>query len=77
MRNTRVKIEKRVSQGDFLSATLFNIVLEYATRNINKGIINTREGQILAYADDLVIITKTRDAEIKWNKLPSTVFPDK
>src|SRR3978361_1936150 len=54
------KIFKGVRQGDSLSATLFNLALEYVTRNINKGTVRTRGGQLVAYADDIVLITKRR-----------------
>src|SRR3978361_2577824 len=53
-------IFKGVRQGDSLSATLFNLALEYVTRNINKGTVRTRGGQLVAYADDIVLITKRR-----------------
>lgn len=47
---------------DSLSATLFDLALEYVVRKINKGYLRTRKGQIIAYADDIVIITKNREA---------------
>lgn len=53
-------INKGVRQGDSLSATLFNLALEYVVRKFNKGTLRTREGQIIAYADDIVLITKNR-----------------
>lgn len=59
------EINKGVRQGDTLSALLFNITLEYTTRNINKGTLRTRGGQIIAYADDVVVITKRRDIMTK------------
>lgn len=52
---------KGVRQGDSLSATLFNLVLEYVTRKISKGTLRTRGSQIIAYADDVVVITKRRE----------------
>ena len=54
-----------VKQGDSLSATLFNIALEYITRKVNKGTIRTRGAQIIAYADDLVLVTKRRDIMVR------------
>lgn len=54
-------INKGVRQGDALSATLFNFAIEYATRKINRSSIRKNGGQIIAYADDVVIITKRRD----------------
>ncbi|CAG9829791.1 unnamed protein product [Diabrotica balteata] len=53
-------INKGMKQGDALSTTLFNLALEYVLRNINKGNLRTRGGQIIAYADDIVIIAKNR-----------------
>lgn len=55
------EINKGVKQGDSLSATLFNLALEYATRNVNKRTLRTGGGQIVAYADDVVIMTKRRE----------------
>ena len=37
-------INKGVRQGDTLSATLFNLTLEYVMRRINKGRLRTRGG---------------------------------
>lgn len=55
------EINSGVRQGDALSATLFNIVLEKIIRATNcKGTIVNRESQILAYADDVVIIARTK-----------------
>lgn len=42
-------------KGDALSATLFNIGLEYDLRRINKGTVRTRGGQVVAYADDIAV----------------------
>lgn len=58
---TEFTINKGVKQGDALSATLFNMSIEYITRKINKGTLRTRGGQLLAYADDLVLMAKRRD----------------
>lgn len=55
------RINKGVKQGDSLSAMLFNMAIEYVTRTINKGTIRSRGGQLVAYADDLALITKRRD----------------
>lgn len=54
------EINKGVRQGDSLSTTLFNLALDYVVKKINKGTLRTREGQIIAYADDIVIISKNR-----------------
>lgn len=54
------EVNKGVRQGDSLSATLFNLALEYVVRKINKGTLRTKGGQIIAYADDIVLVTKRR-----------------
>lgn len=54
------EINRGVRQGDSLSALLFNIALEYVLRNISKGTLRTRGGQLIAYADDIVLVTKNR-----------------
>lgn len=54
------RINKGVRQGDALSATLFNIAIEQITKKINKGNLRTGGGQIIAYADDIVIMAKNR-----------------
>ena len=55
------EIKTGVRQGDVLSSTLFNIILEYIIRklNISDTIIN-KETQIIAYADDVVIISRSK-----------------
>ncbi|XP_055385015.1 uncharacterized protein LOC129614453 [Condylostylus longicornis] len=53
------QINSGVRQGDALSALIFNMVLHYAIRDIDKGgNIFVRSHKILAYADDLAIIGK-------------------
>jgi Reverse transcriptase (RNA-dependent DNA polymerase) len=76
--SNRVKIEGRTSepfqskrgvrQGDPLSTILFNIVLEKILRKCkaySNGTIYHHRHQILAYADDMVIITRTKSELIK------------
>ena len=49
-------------QGDALSTVLFNIVLERAVRRIEinpGGTIYNRVSQVVAYADDLVLISRS------------------
>lgn len=57
----RFGINSGVRQGDALSATLFNIALEETIKDLDiKGSLTTKEGQIIAYADDIVILARTR-----------------
>jgi hypothetical protein len=73
MKNTiaRVKVTNKpsnnftfnagVRQGAGLSTTLFILALHYGVRKIHlRGIIFTKLGQICAYADDIVIVARTR-----------------
>lgn len=54
-------ITKGVRQGDVMSASLFNLALDYTLRRINKrGTLRTMGRQIVAYADDIAIVTKQR-----------------
>ena len=55
-------IKRCVRQGDALSTILFNIVLERAIRGMEinpGGTIYNKTSQILAYADDVVIISRS------------------
>lgn len=56
----QININRGVRQGDALSATLFNLSLEYVMRKVQKGNLRSGGQQIIAYADDIVIITKSR-----------------
>lgn len=59
------EIKNGVRQGDALACLLFNLALEWAVRNsgINtRGTIFTKIVQLLAYADDIVIIARTKKA---------------
>jgi len=71
--NSKVKIQGKLSlsfettiglrQGDSLSTLLFNLCIEKIIRNvrINQGrTIFNRTRQCLAYADDVVILRKTK-----------------
>jgi hypothetical protein len=54
-----IGIKRGLKQGDVLSTTLFNIVLEKVTRNIEtfpSGKIVNSTRQCVAYADDVLII---------------------
>jgi hypothetical protein len=60
------EIETGLRQGDALSPKLFNIVLEAVLININKrGNISTKMRQPCAYADDISIIARSRDALVE------------
>ena len=47
------EFNRGVRQGDALSATLFNLALQYVLKRIEKGTLRTKGEQIVAYADDL------------------------
>ncbi|KAL3269071.1 hypothetical protein HHI36_008154 [Cryptolaemus montrouzieri] len=57
-------VDKGLSQGDPLSTTLFNIVMDKIIEEssiASKGTIYSQKTQVLAYADDIVIVTRTRE----------------
>ena len=56
-------ITNGVRQGDALSSTLFDLVLEAILQQINiTGHIGTKIIQILAYADDVAIVGRNKNA---------------
>jgi hypothetical protein len=56
-----LEIYAGVRQGDPLSALLLNLTLESVIRNLEiRGNITTKLKQINAYADDIVITTRTK-----------------
>lgn len=65
-----------LKQGDPLSTVLFNFVLEGILRESRlqtKGMIYQCRHQILAYADDVTLITRSkRDLEVVFGKLETT-----
>ena len=55
-------IHKGIRQGDALACLLFNITLEYAIRKSGiqtRGTIFYKSVQLMAYADDIVIIGRS------------------
>jgi hypothetical protein len=56
-------ITNGVRQGDALSSILFNLVLEATLQKINvTGHVGTKITKILAYADDVPIISRCKNA---------------
>jgi hypothetical protein len=52
-----------VRQGDALSSILFNLTLEAIARKLNiTGHIGTKSMQIFAYADDVTIVSRNKNA---------------
>lgn len=59
--NEEIKIKNGVRDGDALSATLFNAVLKGIVRETGYNWTITQRGtQIIAYADDIVLIARTK-----------------
>ena len=56
-------ITNGVRQGDALSYILFDLVLEAITRKLNiAGHIGTKSTQIFAYADDVAMLSRNKNA---------------
>lgn len=54
------EINKEVTQEDFLSMILFNIVLLYSTVRKNEENLKTSSSRLNVYAHDIVALTKNR-----------------
>lgn len=58
-------IDSGVKQGDAISTVVFNLVLEAITRKLNlKGLIDYNTSQLAAYADDIVITSRSKQSMI-------------
>ena len=59
------RVDSGVKQGDPPSPTLFNPVIDTVLKQLDlKGNISTRLRQLVAYADNLLIITRTKQSLI-------------
>jgi hypothetical protein len=69
--SSKFEVHKGVKQGDPLPATLFRIATEIMIRKLDtRGNISTRLKQCAAYADDILITARPKQAMIDaFNKL--------
>jgi hypothetical protein len=59
------RVESGVKQGDLLSSTLFSLVIDTVLKKLDlRGNISTRLRQLTAYADDILIIARTKQSLI-------------
>ena len=54
------EFNREVRQRDVLSATLLNLALQYVLRRIEKGTLRTKREQMVAYVDDIALVTRSR-----------------
>jgi hypothetical protein len=60
---TDFRVDIRVKQGDPLSPTLFNLVLDTVLTQLDlRGNISTHLKQLMAYADDIIILAHTKNS---------------
>jgi retron-type reverse transcriptase len=61
--SSKFEVHKGVKQGDPLSATLFSIAIDVIIRKLDtRGNISIRLKQCSAYADDILITARTKQA---------------
>ena len=60
-------ISSGVRQGDPLSATLFNLILDSVIKLILRGDISLKLKQIVAYADDVALLARSQKALKKYS----------
>jgi retron-type reverse transcriptase len=61
----QIHVKTGIKQGDPLSTILFNTVMEMLMRKLEiRGNITTRMNQACVYADDVVLVTRTKQALI-------------
>jgi hypothetical protein len=63
---TDFRIDIGVKQGNPLSPTLFNLVIDTVLTQLDlRGNISTRLKQLMAYADDILILARTKRSLIE------------
>ena len=71
MLSSTFNIHSRLKQGDALSPLLFNLVLEYAIKEMQKsdGLQLNGTTQILTYADDIALLGDNKETLINNTKI--------